>query len=116
MVQRNIVGRRPLGRQCDAVHAPRVHGVGGMLGSLMMAATAPPALGVPGLAHGMTLGGQFGVQALGVGIRAVWSAVATWIIIRLLAATAGPRVGLDAEREGRDLAAHGERAYDPTQG
>jgi Amt family ammonium transporter len=100
----------------DSLDVFGVHGVGGMLGSLLVAVTALPALGGAGLAHGMTAGNQFAVQALGVGATALWSAAATWILVKLLAATTGVRVGLDAEREGLDLAAHGERAYDLTQG
>jgi len=69
-----------------------------------------------GLPDGLTAESQFGLQVLGVAAAALWSAVATWVIVKLLAATTGVRVGLDQEREGLDLAAHGERAYDLTQG
>ncbi|HTY66617.1 MAG TPA: ammonium transporter [Alphaproteobacteria bacterium] len=100
----------------DSLDVFGVHGVGGMLGSLLVAATALPALGGAGLPEGMTAESQFGVQVLGVAAAALWSAVATWAIVKLLAATTGVRVALDQEREGLDLAAHGERAYDLTQG
>jgi Amt family ammonium transporter len=96
----------------DSLDVFGVHGVGGMLGSLLVAFTALPAMGGAGLADGMTVGSQFGVQLLAVAVTALWSAVVTWLILKLLAAVTGLRAGQEAEREGLDLIAHGERAYD----
>jgi len=96
----------------DSLDVFAVHGVGGMVGSLLVAILAASALGGVGYAPGMTMGRQLIAQATGVGTAAAWSAVATFIIVKLLAATTGLRVSADAEREGLDLAAHGERAYD----
>ena len=42
----------------------------------------------------------------------VWSAVLTVAIVKLLGMTVGLRVGIEEQREGLDLATHGERAYD----
>jgi ammonium transporter, Amt family len=96
----------------DSLDVFGVHGVGGMLGSLLVAVTALPSLGGAGLAEGMTAGSQFGVQLLAVGVTALWSVVITWLILKLLKGVTGLRAGQEAEREGLDLIAHGERAYD----
>ncbi len=96
----------------DSLDVFGVHGVGGILGSLLVAVTALPQLGGAGLAEGMTLGSQFVVQAESVGLTALWSAVVTVVLIKGLTAVTGFRCTRDAETEGLDLAEHGERAYD----
>jgi ammonium transporter, Amt family len=42
----------------------------------------------------------------------LWSAAISWVLAKALGAAVGLRVSPDAEEEGLDLAAHGERAYD----
>jgi Amt family ammonium transporter len=96
----------------DSLDVFGVHGVGGMLGSLLVAVTALPSMGGAGLAEGMTAGSQFGVQLLAVAVTAAWSGGVTWVVLKLLAVITGLRAGQEAEREGLDLIAHGERAYD----
>jgi Amt family ammonium transporter len=96
----------------DSLDVFAVHGVGGILGSLLVAFTGMPSMGGAGFAEGMTAGSQFGVQVLGVGVTAIWSIVLTFIILKVVQALIGLRPGDDAEREGLDLASHGERAYD----
>jgi ammonium transporter, Amt family len=96
----------------DSLDVFAVHGVGGILGSLMVSLTGMPSMGGAGFAEGMTAGSQFGVQLLGVGVTALWSIVVTYIILKVVQAMIGLRPGGDAEREGLDLASHGERAYD----
>ena len=99
----------------DSLDVFGVHGVGGMLGSLAVAFTASTALGGPGFAEGMTTSSQLGVQALGVGVTAVWSGAATWVLLKVLALTTGLRPSDEAGREGLDLISHGERGYDLNQ-
>ncbi|MDE1904737.1 MAG: ammonium transporter, partial [Alphaproteobacteria bacterium] len=96
----------------DSLDVFAVHGVGGMVGSLLVAILTASALGGVGYAPDMTMGHQLIAQATGIAAAAAWSVVATFVIIKLLAASTGLRVSADAEREGLDLAAHGERAYD----
>jgi len=67
--------------------------------------------GGSGLAAGQTITGQVGVQVLAVTVTAVWSAVVTWVLLKVLAATVGLRVSPEEENEGLDLVDHGERAY-----
>jgi Amt family ammonium transporter len=98
----------------DSLDVFAVHGVGGMLGSLLLALFATSALGGAGLAEGRSWAGQLGIQAVGVIVVAAWSAAATFGILKLLDALVGLRVGAEEEHDGLDLAAHGERAYDFT--
>jgi len=96
----------------DSLDVFAVHGVGGMLGSVLLAGFALPALGGIGLAEGMGFVSQLKVQALAVGLTALWSGVVTWVIVQTLRMTTGLRVSRDEEYDGLDLSVHGERAYD----
>ncbi len=96
----------------DTLDVFTVHGVGGILGSLLLAPFALVSLGGTGLPGADTLAGQFQAQLLGVGVTLVWSAAATWLIIRMLRLFGPARVDEEAEFNGLDLSEHGERAYD----
>ncbi len=96
----------------DTLDVFAVHGVGGMLGSLLVAVFLLPSLGGAGYASGMTLSSQFVAQLTGIGVAALWSAGATVVLIKLLGLVLPARVGAEHEHEGLDLSTHGERAYD----
>ena len=97
----------------DSLDVFAVHGVGGILGSLLVSFLALAMFGGGGLAEGQTAMGQLGVQAIGVGVTLVWSTVLTVVIVKVTGAlTGGLRVSEDQEIEGLDLASHGERGYD----
>jgi Amt family ammonium transporter len=96
----------------DSLDVFAVHGVGGMTGVLLTAIFASPALGGLGLAEGMTVARQFGVQAIGVAAVAAWAALASFILLKIVGAMVGLRVSREAEMEGLDITSHGERAYD----
>jgi Amt family ammonium transporter len=96
----------------DTLDVFAVHGIGGMLGSLMVAFFAAASLGGVGYAEGMNLPKQVGAQLLGIVAGAVWSGVATFALAKLIGTVAPLRVGPDIEEEGLDLATHGERAYE----
>jgi Amt family ammonium transporter len=96
----------------DSLDVFAVHGVGGMLGSLLLAGFALPALGGIGLAEGMDFTRQLAVQALAVGVTGLWSGAATFIIVKAIGAVSGLRVSREEEYDGLDLSMHGERAYD----
>jgi Amt family ammonium transporter len=97
----------------DSLDVFAVHGVGGILGSLLVSVLALAAFGGGGLADGQTVGGQLGVQALGVGVTLIWSAGFTFLILKITGAlTGGLRVTEEQEIEGLDLASHGETGYD----
>ncbi|HEY4265701.1 MAG TPA: ammonium transporter [Micropepsaceae bacterium] len=95
----------------DALDVFAVHGVGGMTGTLLTAILMPVALGGVGYGEGVTMGSQFGVQALGVAATAAWSGVASLILVKITQALVGLRVGRDAETQGLDLTSHGETGY-----
>jgi ammonium transporter, Amt family len=96
----------------DTLDVFAVHGVGGMLGSLLVAFFAAASLGGVGYAQGMDLPKQVGAQLLGIVAGAGWSVVATFALAKLIGMVAPLRVGPEVEEEGLDLATHGERAYE----
>ncbi|MGJ8531232.1 MAG: ammonium transporter [Alphaproteobacteria bacterium] len=93
----------------DSLDVLAVHGIGGALGTLLMAFLA----GLPGgTGLGETsMGSQFGVQLLGVGSVLVWSVIATIIIVWITKALVGLRVNEEEELEGLDFSTHGESGY-----
>lgn len=95
----------------DSLDVFAVHGVGGIMGTLLVAFLAQEAFGGMGLAKGMTSGGQFLIQLKSVGIVAGWSGLVTFVLAIGLKKTIGLRVGQDAEEQGLDQASHGETAY-----
>ena len=95
----------------DSLDVFAVHGVGGMLGTMLTAVFVSVALGGNGLAEGMTIGSQLGVQALGIVIVALWSGILTAIIVVVLKMFLTFRVDEETEVQGLDLALHGERGY-----
>ena len=95
----------------DSLDVFAVHGVGGVLGSLLVAVLATDAFSGMGLAEGITVGGQLLVQAKSILITVIWTAVASFIILKIAAVSGGLRVNDDSELEGLDLSQHGERGY-----
>jgi Amt family ammonium transporter len=96
----------------DSLDVFAVHGVGGMLGSLLVGVVAQPVLGGSGLADGMDWLAQSGVQLLAVGVTLLWSVAATWALVKVTGLLVRLRVGQEAEVNGLDISSHGERAYD----
>ena len=96
----------------DSLDVLAVHGIGGGTGILMVSVFAATEYGGLGLAEGMTIGSQFTVQAVGVIATLVWSAVVSYIIIKVVAAVVGLSVGEDEELEGLDITVHGEKGYE----
>ncbi|RUT30132.1 ammonium transporter [Arsenicitalea aurantiaca] len=107
-----VVTLKPMLRYDDSLDVFGIHGVGGIVGALGTAIVAAPALGGYGPAEGYAIGGQFVIQAIGVGIAIVWSGVVTYVALLIVKAIfGGLRVPESAESDGLDLATHGERAY-----
>jgi Amt family ammonium transporter len=90
----------------DSLDVFAVHGVGGILGTLLLAPLATSQ------ADGMTWLSQLGVQATGVVVAIIWSVIFSFIIIMVVKAVCGLRVSEDEETSGLDLPCHGERGYD----
>jgi Amt family ammonium transporter len=95
----------------DSLDVFAVHGVGGMTGTLLTAPLMAAGFGGVGFADGVTMGSQFGVQATGVAATAVWSAVLSFVIIKITQAVVGLRVAQEFETQGLDLTTHGETGY-----
>jgi Amt family ammonium transporter len=94
----------------DSLDVFGIHGLGGIIGSIGTAIVALPALGGYG-GDDYALGAQLSKQAVAVLIAVAWSGVGSalfWTLTKLLF---GLRVSDDDEREGLDVADHGERAY-----
>lgn len=96
----------------DSLDVFAVHGVGGMLGSLLLALFISEGMGGTGYADDMAFGSQFVAQLIGVGAVAIWSAIATAILGYGISFILPMRVNEDDERDGLDIASHGERAWD----
>lgn len=96
----------------DSLDVFAVHGIGGMTGSTLLAIFLSPALGGVGYAEGMAMGGQLLGQLVAIAVVALWSAVATAILSLGVSLFFPMRVSEDEEREGLDIASHGERAWE----
>jgi Amt family ammonium transporter len=91
----------------DSLDAFGVHGVGGTTGALATGLFA--SVGATGLLFGNAK--QFGIQIVGVAATGVYALVVSFLILKVLDATVGLRVGDREETEGLDLSQHGEAGY-----
>lgn len=100
----------------DSLDVFPVHGVGGILGTLLAGIFCSPALGIfsgNGFSEGIdSISGQFTVQAIGVLSIFAYTAVVSWIILKLVDKVVGLRVDQEEEDIGLDLVLHDERGYD----
>jgi Amt family ammonium transporter len=78
----------------------------GVFATAAVSKTADLPNGLPGLLEGNW--DQMRVQVIGIAVTAVWCGVISWILLKLVDATFGLRVGLDEERMGLDVTLHGE--------
>jgi ammonium transporter, Amt family len=93
----------------DSLDVFGVHGVGGILGALLTGVFATSEVGgdaVRGLLDGNPA--QLWVQLKGIMWTIGWCAVVSFVILKALDLIMGLRVDSDSEREGLDLALHGE--------
>ncbi len=88
-----------------------IHGIGGLFGALATGIFASAALGGIGYADGVTMGAQFITQVKAVLVTIVWCGVGSFVLSKVVDLVIGLRVPVEAEREGLDLASHGEAAY-----
>ncbi len=94
----------------DSLDVFGVHGLGGILGALLTGVFSSASLG--GIKGGdYSIASQLLIQAEGVLITIVWSAVVAFIAYKIVDMTVGLRVTEEDEREGLDISAHGETAY-----
>jgi Amt family ammonium transporter len=114
-----VTGLKRLLKADDSLDVFGVHAVGGILGALLTGVFVSPDLGGPGFvtdwvkaSTGFTsIGEQVMIQAKAVGLAVVWSGVVTAVVLFIVKMVVGLRVSEDDEREGLDIASHGETAY-----
>ncbi|MEX0901126.1 MAG: ammonium transporter [Pseudohongiellaceae bacterium] len=99
----------------DSLDVFPVHGIGGMVGTLLAGILVSQNLGVfsgNGYAEGMAMGSQVGVQAIGILATATYTAVVTFIIIKVVGLlSSGIRVSPEQEQVGLDITDHDEKGY-----
>jgi Amt family ammonium transporter len=111
--------KRMLGAD-DSLDVFGVHGVGGIIGAILTGVFADPALGGSGIwdyvanaaAAEYSMGTQVWLQAQGVITTVIWSGVVSVVAFKLVDIVIGLRVKEEEEREGLDIASHGETAYE----
>lgn len=100
----------------DSLDVFPVHGVGGILGTLMAGIFASSELGLfsgQGLADGVSIPDQLGVQAIGILATGAYTAVVTYILLKVVGVfTGGLRVTAEEETQGLDITSHNESGYD----
>ena len=95
----------------DSLDVFPVHGVGGILGTMLAGIFVSAGLGGVGFAEGMNMGSQLGVQLTGVIVTILFTGVATFVILKVVDALLGLRVTDEEETEGLDINQHDERGY-----
>jgi Amt family ammonium transporter len=94
----------------DSLDVFGIHGVGGIVGAVLTGVFSAAAFGgVKGDDYAMM--SQLWIQIEGVLITIVWSGVVSAVLFKLIDMTIGLRVDSDTERQGLDVATHGEQAY-----
>jgi Amt family ammonium transporter len=114
-----VNGLKKLLKADDSLDVFGVHGVGGILGAILTGVFAAPSLGGTGIydyvankvAPDYDMMGQVITQATAVGTTIVWSGIVALVCYKIVDILVGLRVTEDEEREGLDIASHGESAY-----
>jgi Amt family ammonium transporter len=99
----------------DSLDVFPVHGVGGILGTFFAGVFASDQLGLfsgQGYAEGMNMASQVSVQLIGIGSTFVYTALVTWVLLKLVDSMLGLRLDAEEETNGLDLVEHNERGYD----
>lgn len=96
----------------DSLDVFAVHGVGGILGSVLIPVFMLPALGGIGFAEGNSLEHQAVAQFLAVGVTIAWTGFATLICAKAAALLVPMRVSVEEEHDGLDISSHGERGWE----
>ncbi|ANY79006.1 ammonia channel protein [Microvirga ossetica] len=94
----------------DALDVFGIHGVGGIIGAIGTGIVAAPSLGGYGVGE-YSISGQLVTQVIAVVVTLAWTGIGSVVLYKITDLIVGLRVTQDQEREGLDLADHGERAY-----
>ena len=95
----------------DSLDVFPVHGVGGLLGTLLTGVFVSAAFGGVGYPEKVDMAQQVTTQLVGILAVGAWSGIATWILLKLTDAVAGLRVAGEQETEGLDTVLHNEKGY-----
>jgi Amt family ammonium transporter len=95
----------------DSLDVFPVHGVGGIIGTILTGVFVASAFGGNGYPEKVTMGDQVLVQVIGVLAVAAWSGIVTWILLKLTDVVTGLRVTAEEESDGLDTVLHNEKGY-----
>ncbi len=95
----------------DSLDVFPVHGVGGVIGSILTGVFAATSLGGMGYAEGVTMGDQVLNQVIGVLVTIVWSGLLTFVILKIIGLFTKLRASVEEETEGLDIVEHNETGY-----
>ena len=95
----------------DSLDVFAVHGVGGIVGTLLVAFLATSTFSGLGLTEGQTALSQFIIQLKAVVLTVIWTSFFTYLILKLTSLVISLRVDEQEEIEGLDLRSHGEKGY-----
>jgi ammonium transporter, Amt family len=95
----------------DSLDVFPVHGVGGILGTILTGVFVSATFGGIGYPDKIGMGDQIVIQLIGVGVIGAYSGILTWVLLKAADAMAGMRVAGDEETEGLDTVLHNEKGY-----
>jgi Amt family ammonium transporter len=95
----------------DSLDVFPVHGIGGLLGTLLTGVFVSAAFGGAGYPEKVDMAQQVTTQLVGILAVGAWSGIATWLLLKLADAVAGLRVAGEEETEGLDTVLHNEKGY-----
>ncbi len=95
----------------DSLDVFPVHGVGGVIGTLFAGIFVASQFGGAGLSEGTGIADQFGIQLTAVVSVIAWTAIATFIVLKVTDLICGLRVTEEQERIGLDISQHEEKGY-----
>ena len=94
----------------DALDVVGVHGVGGLVGIILVSIFASSSFG--GSEVGLNISKQFGIQVYAAVFAIIYTAIVSFIVLKLVDLLVGLRIDEDGEVQGLDLSDHGEVGYD----
>ncbi|HXF08873.1 MAG TPA: ammonium transporter [Candidatus Acidoferrales bacterium] len=102
--------KRALGYD-DSLDVFGVHAVGGLVGAILTGLFADASMGGKGLAEGVSIGAQLWIQIKGALFTVIYTAVLSFIILKVIDVLIGLRVSEEEETQGLDISLHDERGY-----